>query len=256
MALRKKETNKVEDHEVEPNKVEVPVETRVEATPEIKEVAVKAKQEVAVVTDDAPSLASLEDAFDPIEFGNTFPRVVGASGGVKCDTLQFGEYIDIQVVSKSDRWMVTPKASQSDKQAKRLCRASYDGKAIPAVSEPEHILIEDYIDGEMAEAGYKPNNVGKYKDLYALIFSADKNVEEAEELGLVQISVSPTAVKALNAFIMQTKFKVKRGQMLASHQNCIRVQAEARSGDSGDYTVLTFKTVPIDVVKTYTPITE
>jgi hypothetical protein len=201
----------------------------------------------------APALTSLENAYDPEEFGNVFPRLVGANGAicVSGDTLNFGEFIDVQVLSHSDRWMVTPDADAKDKQAKKFCRASYDGKTIPDRDGGPSVTIEDYI---ASVDGYEFNPVSKYKDIFALVFNSHKNAEEAAEKGIVQISVSPSVLKDLRAFMMQTKLAVMTKRMLPSHQNCLRIRAEAKSNDNGNYTVLKFEHVPLDVAQLYTPV--
>lgn len=242
--------------DITPDEVETPKETMKEKEVETKEVAVRNTNNAVVESNglpDMPSLASLENALDPVDFGNLFPRVVGSNGAVVLNGKKsLGEYIDVQVLSTSDRWMVTPDAEQSDKKAKKLCRASYDGKTIPGWDGGDPIDIEDW-KKEIEDAGYAVNPVGKYKDIFCSVFNADKNADIAEEAGIVQVSVSPSAVKGLRAFIMQTKLKVARGQMLKSHQNCIRIKAEAVTGDI-NYTYLNFKVVPLDILEDYEPV--
>jgi hypothetical protein len=223
---------------------------------ETKEVAVKPPAEVPTVAGErvAPSLTSLENKLNPEEFGNLFPRIVG-SNGAACVSgtggVNFGRFIDVQVLSLSDRWMVTPDADQKDKEAKKFCRASYDGKTI-LDREGNSQTIEDYI---TSVDKYEFNATSKYRDIFAVIFSAEKEVEKAKALGIVQISISPTAMKQLKAFTMQTPLFIMRGQMAKTHQDCLRIAAEPKTNDSGNnYTIFDFQCVPMDVIAGYTPV--
>lgn len=252
MSLRRNKTVVPETENQEP----VTEINDTESKPEGKEVATKTSAPAPViggVKSDVPSIASLENAFDPEEYGNVFPRIVGTNGAIKVsgETTSFGKFIDVQVLSTSDRWMITPDADNKDKEAKKFCRASYDGRTIPDRDGGPSITIEEYI---ASVDDYDFNPVSKYKDVFGIIFNADENSDIAGGKGIVQISVSPTAVKSIKAFIMQTNLYVLSGKMLATHQNCMRFRAEAKSNDSGDYTILTFEPVPLDVLSGYTPI--
>jgi len=272
MGLR---TNKTTMPETETEETTVNQETQKEEetmTETTTEVAVSAPKEVAVVGERiAPSLMSLENKLNPEEFGNLFPRIVG-SNGAACVSgaggIIFGKYIDVQVLSLSDRWMVTPVAEQNDKGAKKLCRASYDGKNI-IDREGNSITVESYIESIQKAVDtkgnplflnpktgkvYEFNAVSKYRDIFGVIFNSDANADKANELGIVQISVSPTAMKQLKAFSMQAPLFIMRGLMAKTHQDCIRLEADPKSGDSGNYTIFNFKTVPMDVINGYSPV--
>jgi len=268
MGLR---TNKVQMPETETQEPET--ETKKEETmTETKEVAVKPPADVVVAGERiAPSLMSLENKLNPEEFGNLFPRIVG-SNGMACVSgaggATFGNFVDVQCLSLSDRWMVTPIADQSDKGAKKLCRASYDGKNI-IDREGNSITIEAYVESiqkavdtkgkplfmnPKTSAVYEFNPPSKYRDIFGVIFNAAANSDKAQGLGIVQISISPTAMKQLKAFAMQAPLFIMRGQMAATHQDCIRLKADPKSGDSGNYTIFIFETVPMDVIAGYTPV--
>lgn len=215
------------------------------------EVAVRQEANV-VVTGTVPSITSLANAWPPEDFGNVFPRIRASSGSLMNEKTSFGEYIDVQVLSHSPRWFVTPDSKPGDDEASKLCRASYDGKVILDRETGEPMTIEEYIES-VPDYEFK---VGKYHDLYCLIFNSAKNTEAAQDLNIVQVSVSPTSVKGFTAFMMQTKLSVMRGQMLATHQNCMRIFAEAVSNKKGDYTMMRFGASPLEVLANYTPIVE
>ena len=267
MAIRKRE-NKVEVP-AEPNEVPSEVtqeeETAEEKTAEervqTREVTVKKEATPpAVLADVAPSLASLDRYFDPVKYSGVFPKIVGSNGSILADNLSLGEFIDVQVVSISPRWSVTPKAKQTDKAAKKLCRYSFDGKTIPDRDGGSSMDITDWIkeieatpDADNSGKNYKANSVQRYLDVFCLIFNADKNSDKAMDLDIVQVQISPSAVSTLERLIIQTKITIKRGRMLPSHQNCIRIEAEAHTGDIS-YTLLKATVVPVGEVVDYTPI--
>lgn len=264
-------------------KVQVPVtenaemETKIEMKEEIvvtetKEVVVKKPDAPAVQSGRvAPSLASLENKLDATDMGGIFPRLVGSNGAICISGpggTSFGKYIDVQVLSLSDRKMITPVASQSDKMARKLCRASYDGVSI-IDREGNAQTIEEYITSVQTatdikgklinvnpETGqvYEFNPLSSYKDIYCVIFNSDKNIEAAQAIGISQVSVSPTAIRQLKAFVIQSAMYVMRGQMVPSHQDCIRIEADPQSTDRGNFTVLTFGCVPMDIIAGYTPV--
>ncbi len=219
--------------------------------PVVKEVA-----PAPVVQDDkpAPYIADLKNAMDPELYGSCFPRIVGSNGNLICDKLILGTFIDVQVLSFSDRWMIVPVSDPKDKEARKFCRASYDGKTIPDRDGGQSMLIEEYTE-EMSRF-YKEFKISKYMDVFAVIFNADKNKEAGERLGTVQISVSPTAIKPFLAYLAQCRMNVGRGLFLPSHSNFMRIEADLVTGDKDNWTVLKPSYVPIDEVKNFTPIKE
>lgn len=202
----------------------------------------------------APSIASLRNALDPEVYGNSFPRLVGSNGSLINEQLILGGWIDIQVVSYSDRWMITPVADPKDTEARKYCRASYDGENIPDRDGGEPTPITDYTSD--FPGGYKEWKTSKYMDIFGVIFGSEKNTPAGAKLGMVQISFSPTALKKLNAFIVQSRMNVSRGLLLKSHANFMRIAAEIIIGKTNTWTVLNPDFVPAEVVLTYEPIQE
>lgn len=236
---------------------EVQAEVETKAEPEVetpkaeKQVAVRKPTAAPAVIEEGkvPSFKQLENAMDPEEVGNTFVRVIGANGNIQTsEGLLFGEHIDIQVLSTSTRYMVTPEADPKDKEARKFCRASYDGSNI--VDQDGNLqTIDDYIAEN--ERFYPKFKKSKYLDVYAIIFNAHKNKEAAEAAGIVQISVSPTAAKPFNAFFMQGVLAEKRGLLPPSHRNCMRIKAEPKTKDTQNYTILLPELCPADALDGY-----
>jgi len=239
-------------------KVEAPVEEKVEAPVEEKKAEVVVRKQAAapaVAVEEAPSLISLRDAFPGNEFGTAIPRLVPASGKVKIagTTTMLGTFIDIQVISVSDRWMVTPVADQKDKEARKFCRASFDGSTIPDRDGGASMTIDEYT---KSVDEYEEFDVKKYLDIFAIIIRSGDEVfqEKVEQMGIVQISCSPTTIAPYTAFEKQTPLMLARGMMVKSHQNCIRLNATAKSNESSDWSVFEFNVVPLKDLEGYTPI--
>lgn len=208
----------------------------------------------------------LRNILDPETYGNTFRRLVPSGGKIRTDNgIILGEYIDIQVVSISDRWMTTPVADlNKDPDAKKYCRASYDGVMIPDRDGGPSMKIEDWHQAaNRIRTSQRPPQdpfdewkLSKYLDVFGIIFNAsDQYKETAINIGMVQVSVSTTAIKDFNAFFMQGVLEVMRGRMLADKQNCMRVTSQSKTNDrKQDYTILVPGLVPLEIVTTYTPI--
>ncbi len=224
--------------------------------------AVRQQTAVAIKEGHAPSLKSLRKQDLAETYGNMFPRLVGVNGEIvakKGETKTvIGKFADVQVLWHSFRWMVTPITegmSDADKDAgNKFCRASYDGGVtIPDRDGGAPESVQSYIDRMADEGVYTDWKTSKYLDVFCIIFNSEKNLAEAEVMGPVQISVSATAVKDFEAFFASTSIQTMRGFMLPSHQNCMRVLGKGINGKRS-YTILEPGFVPLEVLKTYTPI--
>jgi len=254
------------------NKTAVPQEeTQPTPAPEVETTQTQAappavKQQAAppaVVGDKAPSFAQLENLMDPVEYGNTFPRLVpGAAGMIRTDSnIVLGPWVDVQVVSHSYRWMCAPVVDKKEEQeARKYCRASYDGATIPDRDGGASMTFEEWQEqaAEIRKAAKQPVyeewRVGKYKDIYAMIFNADpKYKDTAVALGIVQVSVSTTAIKGFNAFFMQQQLWVAKQLMRSDKSQCIRIKPIPGVNKAGqDFTILVPDLVPLDVIDAYT----
>lgn len=256
-------SNEIQNDTTTVNETEVETsapETKAEAPVQASAPAVRTPQAVAVAGDAAPTFTSMFDALDPEVYGNVFKRLVGGNGAIMDqDKRVLGEWVDVQVYSVCDhRWMITPakyangeKVDAKDNNAKYACRASYDGKTI-LDREGERISIEDYHASLVKE--YSEWKLSKYMDIYGIILGSAKNQEIATELGIVQASISPTAIKAFTNFFMQSRLSVVRGLMAADKQNMLRLIAEGKSNDGGNYTIIKPGHIPLDVLAGYTPL--
>lgn len=256
---------------------ETPAETSAQVTePEIETTAVpETKPEVPVVQSAfappavstgaaAPTFESLRNRLDPVSYGNIFPRIVPGPGLIQTDSkIQLGTYIDIQVVSISDRWMYAPEADmKKDPGSKNYCRASYDGKNIPDRDGGPSMTLAEYeefaaeLRRARKEEPYTRWKLSKYLDIFGVIFNAEPSkLEIAMNLNMVQASVSITAIKGFNAFFVQSQLSVARGRLPADKQNCMRIGVKAMTNNRGDdYSILIPELVPLDILAKYTPV--
>jgi len=235
---------------------ETVVEEQVETTETVPAVQTQAAPPAVAGPNNVPSLESLKDKWPTEEVGNVFPRAVGSQGAIIVDNLVFGEYVDIQVYSHNTRYMVVPISKiPNDPKVKPLCRASYDGKNVHDRESGQEISIDEYaasIKGQFPD-GVK---VSKYHDIFASVFSCHKNLEAAKGKAVIQLSVSPTAIKDWFAYCKISRFRELRGVVLPTHRNCVRVTAEVKMKEGQQFTIMTFGPVPLDVLAGYTPILE
>jgi len=254
------DTTTVNEPEVETSAHETQAETKVQTQAPAPAVRAPSAVAVAVVGNEAPTFTALFDALDPEEYGNVFKRLVGGNGAIMDqDKRVLGEWVDMQVYSVCNhRWMITPAKyangqpiDAKDNKAKFACRASYDGKTI-LDREGDRISIEDYHASMVKE--YSEWKLSKYMDIYGIILGSDKNQAIGAELGIVQASISPTATKAFTNFFMQSRLSVVRGLMAADKQNMLRLIAEGKSNDGGNYTIIKPGHIPLDVLAGYTPL--
>lgn len=239
--------------------IEEQTETTETAAPEVPAAQPQAQAAPPAVAgpNNVPSLESLRDKWDSDEVGNVFPRAVGSQGAIIIDSkISCGEYVDIQVYSHGTRFMVVPISDvQNDPKVKPLCRASYDGENVFDRESGQEISIEDYA-ASIEKQFPKGVKVSKYHDIFASIFNCHKNLAEAQAKAVIQLSVSPTAIKDWQAFVKTTRFRELQGVMLPSHRNCVRITAEVKMKDGQQFTIMTFGPVPLDVLAGYTPILE
>ncbi len=270
MAIRKNKTTKPEEatetqEDAANTEASQPVETTTEETP-TEETPAEAKPETKAVVPkqaaappaqlvNAPSLMSLRNAMDPNEIGNVFKRLVGSNGAImeSQDKYILGSYVDVQILSTSDRWFVTPDADmKKDPESSAFCRASYDGKTIQD-GDGNSMTIEEYTDSIQE---YDFNEPKKYLDIFALVIHTQdvKMEDDALAWGIVQISLSPTAVKGYRAFEMQGKLNVARGVVKPNQQNCVRFTAKIKSSKTNTWTAIEAANIPHADIVDYVPI--
>ena len=204
--------------------------------------------------DAAPEILSLANNLDPVRYGRVFPKLKGSGGSVKGDNVgKLGKYVDLQVISFHKRTFITPGSDPSDKAAKKLCRASYDGITIPGMGENPKMSVDDYI-AQLPEKYKDSVRKVSYFDVIGIVINSAENAEKAKEAGIFSLQLSPTSHNSWDSFTMQVPFNVLRGKMVKEHQNCVRAVAQDNEEDGNEYTNFTFEPVPLEVLENYTQI--
>jgi len=188
---------------------------------------------------DTASLVALKDQIDPTEFGyGDVPRIVANNNMIYGpDKMKLGTWIDVQVLSHSQRWMVSP--GSDDDEAASLVRASYDGETILHNGEDNGKLVADYIE-ELKEAGYDKAAVKEYLDIFCLLLDAENhdNAELLAQEGMLNISLSPQSKGKYNAYAKQIKLTVMRGLISPDKTSVVRFKTSLKSANNRDFTLL------------------
>ena len=256
MALRKNKTKKFEEVTTqETAAAEEMVEEAVETTVEEKEMAPVEKQNDQIVAKamkrTAPTLVSLRNQLNPEEFGTGLRRLKAGSGSVETTNGEdLGRWVDVQVLSSSERYMITPISDDDDTAAAAFCRASYDGKTIPDIDGGEPTPIEEYI---KSVEDYEFNKMKKYLDIFCIVLGCEnKQIEtEVQQWDMCQISISPTGVQAYRIFEKSVGLAVARGLAREDRQDCLRMEATKKQGKVRSYTVLQPVNIPSEVSEKY-----
>ena len=162
------------------------------------------------------------------------------------DKMKLGTWIDVQVLSHSSRWMISPGSDDDD--ASSLVRASYDGETILHNGEDNGKAIDEYLK-ELKEAGYDKAVVKEYADIFCLLIGAentDNGTLLAQE-GMLNISLSPMSKGKFNAYAKQLKLTVMRGAIAAEKAQIVRFKTSLKSANNRDFTLLVPTTPPREV---------
>jgi len=248
------------------NKVEKPVEEEivdeiieeeipVDPTPEVPAVV---PQAAVVVTGDFPTLESCRKAIDLSNM--QLKRIVGSNGQLqlvinKNTKIALGETVDVNIISFSPRWMVVPVKDPAVKvDATKYCKASFDGERVYDGLQKKLITIEEY-EEQISDNFPNGTNTQEYLDLVVMVLGAAKNGDKAQDEAVIQVSVSPTAIKEFNQYLVSCPIRVMQGRVPATHQCCLRITANQQTTTGGqDYVTMSFGAIPLDVVMNYKPL--
>ena len=206
-------------------------------------VATTANTAVAAVTTALPAnYKSFQECenFIPLEevklFFRPAPGLVGASGQVKHTGRGelLGKKVRIRPESINMRWMVAP--GSTDKEAKQLVRNSFDKVNIE--DDETQCTVQEYMDALRAK-GYDKVNLVQYVDLWAYLTWSEKTGDvPLVEQELVRVQLSQTSASAF-AYYCATRGRLERSGLVPKAAE-IEIHAEARSGNSGDFTNFSF----------------
>ena len=259
MGLR---NNKVEKP-VEEETINTPLEEEVpEPEPQPEETAgpkVSASTTVStVVGGDYPTLESCRRAVDLSTM--QLKRIVGSNGQLqlvinKNTKIGLGEWADVNIISFSDRWMVVPVKDPSVKiDSSKFCKASFDGENVYDGLQKKLISIDEYSE-QIADKFPNGTNTQKYLDLVVMVLGAAKNGDKAQDEAVLQVSISPTAVKEFEQYRVSCPIRVMQGRVPVTHQCCLRITANQQTTTEGqDYVTMSFGAIPLEVVVNYKPL--
>ena len=250
----------------EETKVETKSETKSEAKPAEKKLALRQDAGALATTEEFASLVELKDAMDPADFSyGDLPRIVATQGAlVGTDKLNLGTWIDVQVLSFSERVMISP--GSDEKTAKEHVRASYDGKTITHSGADNGRDVDEYLqalkdgfmgtdaDGKTKQIGPYPKAAKKdYYDIFGLFLAAEKadNGELMAQEGIVDLSMSPQSKGKFNAYAKQLKLTVLRGLISPEKARIVRFTAVPKNSNDRDFTLMVPKAPPREVSDSY-----
>lgn len=175
----------------------------------------------------------LKDALPALGFG-TLPRFTGSQGKISAKDSgkkeDLGESIDISLLSYHDEFVISP--GEDSDEATKAVRYSLDGVTIEGTGES----VETYLEKLRTVDGYENASVKRYVQLIGILERSDK---KSSYLGnMVQVSLSPQAAKAFDAFMLQESVKASRGTGSVEGADRLTITAESRSNGKNDFTLL------------------
>lgn len=187
-------------------------------------------------------LASLKDSFAAggisIDFG-TFPRVKIEAGIICSDgDLEAGSFLDLEVMSFSDSYIITP---SDDAAPTSLARYSTDGKVIESKDEWNGRPCTDYV-VYLKQEGYEKAEIREYMNLYGAVVNSDKPFYADE---IVCVQCSPQARARWTRHMMNHARRVALGKVEeANTLPTVRVSVEKGKAGTKAYYFFTFSQVP------------
>ncbi len=209
--------------------------------------AIRKQAGVMANVNDSVSLVKYEAAIDPTDFGyGDIPRIVANNNMIfGPDKMRLGTFIDVQVLSYTPRWMVSP--GSDDDAARELVRASYDGKTILHAGEDNGLDVAEYLDA-LKEKGYPKAALKEYIDVFCLLVNAENQNEGMllQQEGMLNISLSPQSKGKFMAYVKQIKLTVMRGLVAPEKASIVRFKTQLKTGDR-DFTLLVAGVPPREI---------
>lgn len=178
---------------------------------------------------------SLKDALR-VEW-DTLTRMKANQGRISADKINFGEWVELQLLSWQDNWLVSP-GSDAD-EAKAFAKYSDDGKVIKDTGEDINVYLK-----RLQDLGYKDARVGKRCVLAFELLDCEKDAEV--DVGtLFQTDLAPTSRASFERYRIQAALDIGKGRATGDDVICIRATATVKTGGGGskEYTMLEFSRV-------------
>ena len=174
---------------------------------------------------------SLKDALR-VEW-DTLTRMKANQGRIAADKLNFGEWVELQLMSWQDNWLVSP-GSDAD-EAKAFAKYSDDGKTIKDTGEDINAYLK-----RLQDLGYKDARIGKRCVLAFELMDCEKDAEV--EVGtLFQTDLAPTSRASFERYRIQAALDIGKGRATGDDVICMRATATVKTGGGNkEYTMLEF----------------
>jgi hypothetical protein len=259
MALRKNltETPVAETPVAETPVAETPVaETPVAETPVAETSVVVTRPKPSVQgTVPAPPLLSLRHEGAPIHAVEATIKIDGMDIVEKVSKLNFGSWLDIQVIATYPRYQVQPDCQMGHPNNKYY-RESYDKLTIASDGDEGGLLITEYM-SELEDVCEFKKQLGHRLDIYAILLGADKPEAAKKAEGqwtIVRIDMSKAGIPSYAGLETTSNIAIARGTLPIDKQNCVRLSAAKKQGKTTSYTHLNAGLIPVDTLENYTVI--
>ena len=154
------------------------------------------------------------DMLEAMGYG-AFSRITVDNGGgfnLNKTEKQLGSWLEFQLMSWNNVWMVTTGA-QNNPEANKKVRTSRDKVNL----EGGQGLVTAYV-AQLKAEGYKEASVKQYVEIYGLLTNSERGGEVPEDdRKLMQISASPQSVTAWGVFLLTSRMMQGQGKPVPSH---------------------------------------
>lgn len=183
-------------------------------------------------------LADLENAFGKagIEIDySTFPRLRVDAGCIATpEGAEAGEWIEIQIVSYSPSWTVTP--GVDGKEGKEHVRFSDDGKVTNPAGDADQFAgtaLDEYRE-HLVSLGFEKASIKEYLVVYGLALDCEE-ADFAHKNEMVALSLAPESRKKFDSYKINRAIQAKMGRVVEKSGNpvvkftSVRVSGKERS---------------------------
>ena len=183
-------------------------------------------------------LKDLEDAFSKagIEIDySTFPRLRVDAGCIATpEGAEAGEWIEIQIVSYSPSWTVTP--GVDGKEGKEHVRFSDDGKVTNPAGDADQFAgtpLDEYRE-HLASLGFEKASIKEYLVVYGLALDCEE-ADFTHKNEMVALSLAPESRKKFDSYKINRAIQARMGRVVETSGNpvvkftSVRVSGKERS---------------------------
>lgn len=147
---------------------------------------------------------------------STFPRYRNEAGVFTSgDDVEAGTYFELQVISYSSYWVVSPGSDDKSEKTKKAVRYSNDGKTINSIGEEDAyagMTCDEYLNVLKSDMGYENASTKEYLEVFGFMLDAER--ADCKDLNtVVSLSLSPQSKSKFASFQTNRMFLVKTGRV-------------------------------------------